>query len=442
MTLTRRVRPVDVTDHPEHRAIPMDRMEVREDSDENTLVLEGYASTFEQYEMYGGPSNGYGWIEQLDRRAFDKTLREKPDLHLLVNHAGTPLARTKSGTLDLSVDDKGLKVVARLDKRDPDVQSLAVKMERGDMDEMSFAFRVKAQKWEATDEFPEDDQALRTITEVSLHKGDVSVVNFGANPTTSVGLRSLPEALRFLAEADEDELAEVRSDEDLVKRAIEKLGGKGSVHIENLHIGATKAEERIDVIVQGGGGDGAAGTAEVAQITEDATESEERDLFVSVRFEGRDRSSTIDRLSPDARDEYGNYEIVIGKDHIAARARLYAEAEQWYREIDPEGMRRIDDEWHMGTLRFKKDQAAQKLGEVVAAQESSEEDLRAATEAYAAACAAFDEFSAKREDAAETEESDEAEDGISLREAFAEMGVDSESDELSIAEVEALLDNE
>ncbi|AEK08067.1 capsid maturation protease [Mycobacterium phage Schatzie] len=367
MTLTRRVRPVDVTDHPEHRAIPMDRMEVREDSDENTLVLEGYASTFEQYEMYGGPSNGYGWIEQLDRRAFDKTLREKPDLHLLVNHAGTPLARTKSGTLDLSVDDKGLKVVARLDKRDPDVQSLAVKMERGDMDEMSFAFRVKAQKWEATDEFPEDDQALRTITEVSLHKGDVSVVNFGANPTTSVGLRSLPEALRFLAEADEDELAEVRSDEDLVKRAIEKLGGKGSVHIENLHIGTTKAEERIDVIVQGGGGDGAAGTIlddAPINVVEDAPESEGREESDELGIQG---------LSPVA------YEAI--------------------KEI---------------------------VRSILGVAESEESEERDETE----------------EEEARDEEAEEAESGISLREAFAEMGVDSESDELSIAEIEALLDNE
>ncbi|WPH57627.1 hypothetical protein [Mycobacterium phage WXIN] len=244
MTLHRRVRPVDITDAPEHRAIPLDRVEIRDDSDDNTLTLEGYASTFEPYEMYGGPGNGYGWTEQLDREAFDKTLREKPDLHLLVNHAGMPLARTKSGTLDLSVDDGGLKVVARLDRRDPEVQSLAVKMERGDMDEMSFAFRVKAQKWEATDEHPDDNQALRTITEVSLHKGDVSVVNFGANPTTSVGLRSVSEALKVIAECDEDELVEARSNEALVRKAAEKLSpARHAVYIENLNAGVMTPDE-------------------------------------------------------------------------------------------------------------------------------------------------------------------------------------------------------
>jgi HK97 family phage prohead protease len=160
--------------------------------------------------MYGGPASG-GWIEQLDRRAFDETLGEKPDLHLLINHEGMPLARTKSGTLDLSVDRKGLKVTARLDRSDPDVQRLEAKMRRGDMDEMSFAFRVKDQKWAATPEFKDDEYALRTITKVSLHKGDVSVVNFGANPTTHAEIKSISDALDMIRECDPAELAEVRS---------------------------------------------------------------------------------------------------------------------------------------------------------------------------------------------------------------------------------------
>lgn len=159
------------------------RFEVRATTDA-TVVLEGYASTFEPYDMFGGPAGG-GWIEQLAPSAFDVTLREKPDLHLLINHEGMPLARTKSGTLDLSVDSHGLRVRATLDRSDPDVQRLEAKMRRGDMDEMSFAFRVNAQTWRAAEGFENDPQSHRLITEVSLHKGDVSVVNFGANPTTS-----------------------------------------------------------------------------------------------------------------------------------------------------------------------------------------------------------------------------------------------------------------
>jgi hypothetical protein len=85
------------------------------------------------------------------------------------------------------------------------VQRLETKMERGDMDEMSFAFRVKADKWS-------DDDTERTLTEVSLHKGDVSVVNFGANPATSAQLNSMQEALEFLAGVDPEQArSELRS---------------------------------------------------------------------------------------------------------------------------------------------------------------------------------------------------------------------------------------
>ena len=151
----------------------------------------------EPYEVYGGPPAG--WMEIVDRRAFDKTLRSKPDVHLLINHEGMPLARTKSGTLKLSTDSKGLMVEADLDRRDPDVQRLETKMNRGDMDQMSFAFRVIRQEWN-------EDESERRMVEVSIDRGDVSVVNFGANPATSSSLRSLLSVLE-----SDDALAEARS---------------------------------------------------------------------------------------------------------------------------------------------------------------------------------------------------------------------------------------
>ncbi|WP_396902699.1 HK97 family phage prohead protease [Mycolicibacterium sp.] len=203
--------------------------EVRSD-DDTILEFSGYASTFEPYEMYGGPAKG-GWIEQLDRAAFEKTLRAKPDLHLLINHEGLPLARTKSGTLELSVDDGGLKTYAQLDRSDPDVQRIEPKMRRKDMDEMSFAFRVIKQRWDYAPDFEDDPYSLRIIEEVSLHKGDVSIVNFGANPTTSAELLS---AVKTMAKADLRGLADIEellaaealrgvNDDAEVQRAIRNL---------------------------------------------------------------------------------------------------------------------------------------------------------------------------------------------------------------------------
>jgi HK97 family phage prohead protease len=178
-------------------------MQVRADGDD-TLVVEGYASVFESpYDIWGGPERG-GFTEIVERGAFDKTLASNADVPLLLNHTGMPLARTKSGTLQLSTDRHGLKMRAELDRRDPEVQSLGVKLERGDMDEMSFAFYTIREKWN-------DEKAERRLTELSIHKGDVSIVNYGANPATSVGIA---DAIRALAEADDTQLAAARADLD------------------------------------------------------------------------------------------------------------------------------------------------------------------------------------------------------------------------------------
>ena len=184
----------DLVDAPERRSVAATEFELRV-AGVNNVRLTGYASVFNRgYEVGGGPDGG-GWTEIVTRSAFDRTLADNPHVHLLINHEGLPIASTKSGTLRLSADSTGLMTEATLDRRDPDVQGLAVKMERGDVDEMSFAFRVKRQRWQG------DREEVRYLDEVSLHKGDVSIVSFGANPYTSAALRS---AVRALARGDLD----------------------------------------------------------------------------------------------------------------------------------------------------------------------------------------------------------------------------------------------
>lgn len=151
--------------------------ELREASDGPTL--EGYAAMFDQdYDL--GP-----FRERIDSGAFKRTLGTGPDVRLLINHDGEPLARTKSGTLDLSTDSTGLHVRARLEPSDPDVQRLLPKMRRGDLDQMSFAFRVPkgGDSWS-------DDFTQRTLHNIELQGGDVSVVTFPANPATSASVRA------------------------------------------------------------------------------------------------------------------------------------------------------------------------------------------------------------------------------------------------------------
>jgi HK97 family phage prohead protease len=147
-------------------------------SSDGAPTLEGYASTFDQ-------SYNMGWYEErIAQGAFTKTLQENPDVRLLINHEGLPLGRTRSGTLQLSQDSTGLHVRSMLDPNDPDVQRLMPKIERGDVDQMSFAFGMVRQNWNS-------DYSQRELTELSLADGDVSIVTYPANPNTSVAFRSL-----------------------------------------------------------------------------------------------------------------------------------------------------------------------------------------------------------------------------------------------------------
>ena len=196
----------------ERRSVGLTDFEIRTTG--NTLSFQGYASLFNVgYDMYGGPDKG-GWVETVDPSAFARTLSTKPDVVLNINHGeggtGLPLARTTSGTLNLRTDTKGLLPSAELDLRDPDVQALQVKIERGDVDQMSFAFRTIRQEWD-------EEETQRKLMEVSLDRGDVSIVTNGANPKTSVQLRGLDEAIAMLSAMDpklvEQELRSMTSDE-------------------------------------------------------------------------------------------------------------------------------------------------------------------------------------------------------------------------------------
>jgi phage head maturation protease len=114
----------------------------------------------------------------------------------------------------LAEDSTGLHVEADLDPRNGQVADIRSAMERGDLDEMSFAFRVTRQEWSP-------DYSQRDITEVNMNKGDVSIVNYGANPHTS-GLTSLRSALTD-GTLDRDRLAElIRSVPELADMLAER----------------------------------------------------------------------------------------------------------------------------------------------------------------------------------------------------------------------------
>ena len=187
----------------EHRETRVtDAMALRAEDDGDGLTLRGYATVFDtDYEITDALGT---YTERVAAGAFTRTLEHGADVRLLVNHDGLPLARTKSGTLSLAQDDVGLLCEARLDGGSPLVRSVKSAMDRGDADQMSFAFRVVKQEWA-------DDYTDRTIREAQLF--DVSVVTFPANPATSVSLRAAA-SLRGVDDLPDD------ADPDTVRRLL------------------------------------------------------------------------------------------------------------------------------------------------------------------------------------------------------------------------------
>lgn len=143
----------------------------------------GVASVTEQgYEMFDmfGP-----YTEIVSAGAFDKTLAASPLVEFTLNHnrgGGLPMAHTRNGTLLLDVSDEGLTYDADVDPTRGDVADMLKALERGDLAEASFKFRIVRGQWSP-------DYTEYRIEEVDLDRGDVSAVNFGANPLATSGVR-------------------------------------------------------------------------------------------------------------------------------------------------------------------------------------------------------------------------------------------------------------
>lgn len=147
----------------------------------------GYAAVYNADFPMWDP-NGEPYTESVAQGACRRSLANPNlDVPFLIGHddSGIPLARTKSGTMRLSEDSRGLHVnVPSMDGRREEVRALASAVERGDMSEMSLAFVCNRQEWDASFEH-------RTVAEMDLHRGDVCAVTHGANTATD-GISMMP----------------------------------------------------------------------------------------------------------------------------------------------------------------------------------------------------------------------------------------------------------
>lgn len=161
----------------------MSALELRTQSD-GTVRLHGLASRFNNGYRIGSERNPFSYVETVKPGAFSQSLsRADLDVVLNVQHDDRlPLARTPV-TLRLTQTQTGLEFDADLDPNDSLAQQAISRVQRGVLRECSFRFRIP----EGGDRWSDDDKE-RLIYNADIHRGDVSLVVYGANPETGANV--------------------------------------------------------------------------------------------------------------------------------------------------------------------------------------------------------------------------------------------------------------
>jgi Escherichia/Staphylococcus phage prohead protease len=199
---------------PESRTVDVDVGSL--DTRGNTVV--GYAS------VYGIPSGDLGgYTEVIAPGAFAGVVGD--DVRALLNHdANEVLGRTKSGTLRLFDEQKGLRF--ELDLPDsPLGQNVRTAVGRGDLDGASFRFEVGDEAWDG------DVRTVKTVK--ALH--DVTLATYPAYAAASVELRTRPTTKEKTMETTETTV----ETETEVSTSNDEQRSRGSLRVaDNDHGGA------------------------------------------------------------------------------------------------------------------------------------------------------------------------------------------------------------
>ena len=144
---------------------------------ETDFYVEGYATTFEPYELF--EVDGIKYYEQIDRNAFIGA--DMSDVIMQYDHTGRVMARQSNGSLIIEQNDGGLFICADLSKSDAS-RSLYEDISQGLVTKMSWAFTI------AEEEFDRDTRT-RLIKRVNKVY-DVSAVSIPANGDTLINASS------------------------------------------------------------------------------------------------------------------------------------------------------------------------------------------------------------------------------------------------------------
>ena len=154
--------------------------EVRKAESENVGHITGVPIVFEQ------PTDIGGWFEEtIARGAISEDVLK--DVALFYNHDlnTKPLARTKTGKLNLTIENDGVHMDAEVNLERSDSKDLYLAIQDGDIDGMSFMFRIESEDWTDLD----TDYPKRRITKIGYVQ-EVSAVNYPAYEGTSINARA------------------------------------------------------------------------------------------------------------------------------------------------------------------------------------------------------------------------------------------------------------
>lgn len=192
---------------------------VRMDSEnENVGIIEGVPVVFEQ------PTDIGGWFQETIARGAI-SMSELKDVAFFYNHDlnSKPLARTRTKKLNFTIENDGVHMTANVNLERSDCKDLYLAVNDGDIDGMSFMFRVENEEWTDLD----TDYPKRRITKISYVQ-EVSAVNYPAYEGTSINART-----NLLLDSDKKALDEARAEHNAADAArssdeleLEKLKAK------------------------------------------------------------------------------------------------------------------------------------------------------------------------------------------------------------------------
>ena len=171
----------------EYRDIELKNFEMRDDD----YIVEGYAAIFDEPYQLWEDEDGTKYFEVIKKSAFENA--EMDDVIFLYNHEGMVYARLSNGTLDIEIDDVGIKTRADLSSTNASKDMYAA-IKSGLVTKMSWAFSISEDSFDRKTKTRSVDAVKRIY--------DVSAVSLPANPATSISARDYVNGVKDIIEAE------------------------------------------------------------------------------------------------------------------------------------------------------------------------------------------------------------------------------------------------